>query len=76
VPKEKYDWSDVILEVTSGRTTGGQRAMYCKRVLETEFYPELTSLSLEKPAACVYFRTCPFPGCSRLRMVLINICAY
>lgn len=23
VPKEKYDWSDVILEVTSGRTTGG-----------------------------------------------------
>lgn len=24
VPKEKYDKNDVILEVTSGRTTGGQ----------------------------------------------------
>lgn len=25
MPKEKHDRSDVILEVTSGRTTGGQK---------------------------------------------------
>lgn len=40
VPKEKYDGSPVILEVTAGRTTGGQQSPYS----EDYFQPPSNSI--------------------------------
>ncbi|XP_054046360.1 peptide chain release factor 1, mitochondrial isoform X3 [Rissa tridactyla] len=41
VPKEKYDRSHVILEVTAGRTTGGQQSSYSKGDICQQFTKEM-----------------------------------
>jgi hypothetical protein len=50
VPKEKYDKSSVILEVTSGRTTGGQRNNFIVTDLKnTQFYLDLNHCNFKSP---------------------------
>lgn len=47
VPKEKYDRSPVILEVTAGRTTGGQHSPHSKEYFRhpSNFIKPLTCYS-------------------------------
>ncbi|XP_030912684.1 peptide chain release factor 1, mitochondrial isoform X1 [Geospiza fortis] len=51
VPKEKYDTSPVILEVTAGRTTGGQQSPYS----EDYFQPPPNSIKLLMGDICQQF---------------------